>query len=72
MEMTVKLVTRPYPYPELRVRVVVLVIVLVTVVIVWRWGCSLPDAITVGLGAGLAGAKIAQALPAAAQQKAAS
>jgi hypothetical protein len=60
VELYVDLVTRPQPV--MRTRVVVLVIVIVTVFVLSRAGNSLPDAITMVLGAGLTGTAVARSL----------
>jgi hypothetical protein len=60
VQLCVNLVTRPQP--GLRTRVVVLVIILLTVIVIRVTGSGLPDALTLILGAGLAGAKVARSL----------
>ena len=58
--LCIRVGTRPQPgtWP----RVVVLIIIIVTVFVSVRLGYSLPDVITLILGAGLAGAQVTRAL----------
>lgn len=60
MELSVRLVTMPRP--EIRTRVLILVIVVVAVLAVWRTGQEPVTAISLILGSGLAGARVARAL----------
>lgn len=62
MELCVRLVTRPRP--GLRTKVVVLVIIIVAVLTVWGTGQEPVMAVSLVLGAGLAGARVARALTA--------
>jgi hypothetical protein len=60
VELSVRLVTRPWP--GIRTKVLVLVIIIVTVLVVWATGQEPVMAISLVLGAGLAGARVARAL----------
>jgi hypothetical protein len=60
VELSVRLVTRPRP--GIRTKVLVLVIIIVTVLMVWSTGQEPVTAISLVLGAGLAGAQVARAL----------
>ena len=60
MNICVDLVTRPRPGTG--TKVVVLVIVMITVLVLCQAGYPLPDAITMVLGAGLAGSAVARSL----------
>jgi hypothetical protein len=60
VELSIKVVTRPRP--GLRTRVIVLVIVIIAVFVVRGTGSEPATAISLVLGAGLAGAPVARAL----------
>jgi hypothetical protein len=60
VELSVRLVTRPRP--GLRTRVLVLIIVIVAVLVACAAGCGPVTAISLVLGAGLAGAQVARVL----------
>jgi hypothetical protein len=60
MELSVKVVTRPWPAS--RVRLVVLVILIVAVVAFRAGGCAPGMAVSLALGAGLGAARVARAL----------
>lgn len=60
MELSVRLVTRPWP--ENGTRVVILIIVIITVLAFGRAGYPPGTAIPLALSAGLAGARLARAL----------
>ena len=60
MELCVRLVTRSRP--GMRTKVVILVIVIVAVLLAWSLGHEPVTAISLVLGAGLAGAQVARAL----------
>jgi hypothetical protein len=53
-------VTRPRP--GIRTKILVLVIIIVTILVVWGTGQDPVTAISLALGAGLAGARVARAL----------
>jgi hypothetical protein len=60
VELSVRLVTRPRP--GIRTRVLILVIIIVAVLVVWGTGYEPVTAVSLVLGAGLAGARVARAL----------
>lgn len=60
VELSVRLVTRPRP--GTRTKVVVLVIIIVAVLVAWGMGREPVTAVSLVLGAGLAGAQVARAL----------
>lgn len=60
MELSVRLVTRPRP--GMRTKVVVLVIIIVAVLVAVAAGQEPASAISLVLGAGLAGAQVARSL----------
>ena len=60
VELSIRVVTRPRP--GLRTRILVLVIVIVAVLVAWGTGSEPVTAISLVLGAGLAGARVARAL----------
>lgn len=60
MELSIRLVTRPWP--EIRARILVLIIVIVAVVVLWLAGYAPGTAIPLVLCAGFGSARVARAL----------